>query len=468
MAAPAPGGSSIDYRRVPRRGPTPTSASASSPARRRRRRRRRRRGVGSWPCGAAATRRHDGRLGDAALRRGGGRGRPRPHLRRRLPVLRRRRRRRRSTATTTGGPTCTSPAARARPALFRNDSPIGGALRFERGPEPGDRPRRRSTGAYPLDVDGDGITRPRGAPDRRERRSCAASATAASSARTRRWALDGGDAAGPRRSARPGRARRTLPTLAFGDYLTLDASGDADLRLRRQRRSSGPRAGGTRYAAPIALAPGLVHALDAVQRLGPLGPARPARQNDRHYYTTERRRSSSGGSRPASRRACTPQADGWQTLQIWGMGIASQDLTGDGYPEVYLTSQGDNKLQTLAGGPASRRTATSRSSAALTATEPFTGGDAAAVDRLAPRVRGRQQRRLPRPVRHARATSAESPTTPRRTRANLFLGQPDGTFREGAEAAGILTFARGAGRRARRPQPRRPARPRPGRRGAST
>ena len=34
-------------------------------------------------------------------------------------------------------------------------------------------------------------------------------------------------------------------------------------------------------------------------------------------------------------------------MQIWGMGIASYDLTGDGYPEVYLTSQGDNKLQTL-------------------------------------------------------------------------------------------------------------------------
>ena len=47
------------------------------------------------------------------------------------------------------------------------------------------------------------------------------------------------------------------------------------------------------------------------------------------------------------------------------MGIASQDLTGDGLPEVYLTSQADNKLQTLADGPArSRRTRTSPSSAA--------------------------------------------------------------------------------------------------------
>ena len=33
------------------------------------------------------------------------------------------------------------------------------------------------------------------------------------------------------------------------------------------------------------------------------------------------------------------------------MGIASYDVTGDGLPDVYLTSQGDNRLQTLAAGP---------------------------------------------------------------------------------------------------------------------
>ena len=57
------------------------------------------------------------------------------------------------------------------------------------------------------------------------------------------------------------------------------------------------------------------------------------------------------------------------------MGIASQDITGDGYPEVYLTSQADNKLQTLAGGagrPEYRDIALARG---VTATTPFTGGD---------------------------------------------------------------------------------------------
>ena len=45
------------------------------------------------------------------------------------------------------------------------------------------------------------------------------------------------------------------------------------------------------------------------------------------------------------------EADGWVTVQIEGMGIASQDVTGDGLPEVFLTSQAANRLQTLTGGP---------------------------------------------------------------------------------------------------------------------
>ncbi len=57
------------------------------------------------------------------------------------------------------------------------------------------------------------------------------------------------------------------------------------------------------------------------------------------------------------------------------MGIASEDLTGDGYPEVYLTSQGDNKLQTLADGPAQPTYEDIALELGATAHRPFTGGD---------------------------------------------------------------------------------------------
>ena len=46
--------------------------------------------------------------------------------------------------------------------------------------------------------------------------------------------------------------------------------------------------------------------------------------------------------------------------------------------------------------------------------------------------------------------------------SNLLIGQADGTFVEGAEAAGHRSTSRGPRRGAGRPQPRRPARPRRG------
>ena len=62
--------------------------------------------------------------------------------------------------------------------------------------------------------------------------------------------------------------------------------------------------------------------------------------NDRHYYVR-------GGSEQmwdiAERRFLT-DADGWDAPQLWGMGIAARDLTGDGRDEVMLTSMGDRRL----------------------------------------------------------------------------------------------------------------------------
>ena len=44
-----------------------------------------------------------------------------------------------------------------------------------------------------------------------------------------------------------------------------------------------------------------------------------------------------------------------------------------------------------------------------------------------------------------RATSTNNLTMRRKSRSDLFLGQPDGTFVQAAEAAGIVDFARGRG-----------------------
>jgi enediyne biosynthesis protein E4 len=126
------------------------------------------------------------------------------------------------------------------------------------------------------------------------------------------------------------------------------------------------------------------------------------------------------------------------------MGIASQDLTSDGYPEVFLTSQGDNKLQALAEGPARPAYDDIALERGVTATRPFVGGEA-----------------LPSTAWHAEFQDVNNdghmdlfiakgnveaqPDFATRDPSNLLLGEADGTFTEVAERAGVLTFAKGRG-----------------------
>ena len=106
----------------------------------------------------------------------------------------------------------------------------------------------------------------------------------------------------------------------------------------------------------------------------------------------------------------------------------------------------------------SRSTATSRSSAASRPHRPYAGGDVAAVHRLARRVPGREQRRLHRPVRHQGQRRGDARL--RRQGPEQPAAGPGGRdVHRAAEAGRIVSFARARGAAARRPQPRRHARP---------
>ncbi|MEQ6202186.1 CRTAC1 family protein [Sulfitobacter sp. HNIBRBA2951] len=62
--------------------------------------------------------------------------------------------------------------------------------------------------------------------------------------------------------------------------------------------------------------------------------------NDRHYYVK-------GGYEQMwniAERRFLGQDDGWPRVSLWGMGIASRDLNGDGRDDVMLTSMGDQVL----------------------------------------------------------------------------------------------------------------------------
>ncbi len=234
-----------------------------------------------------------------------------------------------------------------------------------------------------------------------------------------------------------------LPTLALGRYRNLDAagaptSGCAENELLR------PDVEGSGYTSPIALQPGYC-ALSMLFSDWDRSGRRDLRiSNDRHYYDylngQEQLWRIDAGQMP---RLYT-DVDGWIKAQIWGMGIASHDLTGDGYPEVFLTNQGENKLQTLAEGPDTPAYRDIGLSLGANAAEPFTGGDP-----------------LPSTAWHAefqdvnndgyvdlyiaKGNVSEMEDFAQRDPSNLLLGQADGTFKEGAMGAGIVDFGRGRG-----------------------
>lgn len=86
--------------------------------------------------------------------------------------------------------------------------------------------------------------------------------------------------------------------------------------------------------------------------------------NDRHYYVK-------GGYEQMFGLSPLEERTDWAKVSLWGMGIASRDLTGDGLPEVMMTSMGDQLLQFNRGGgfenaPYAQGT---------TAHRPYTGGD---------------------------------------------------------------------------------------------
>jgi hypothetical protein len=330
-------------------------------------------------------------------------------------------------------------AGGSRPAaLFHNDSGVGTGLRFSARPDPV-TDLSAVTGAYPLDIDGDGtldlaVLRAgenvllRGLGDCRFERANEA------------WGFDGGSTWSTAFSAR-WEAGAHLPTLAVGDYVRLDATGKPTFDCADDQVYV-PAADADSFPAPTTLSPGYC-ALSMVFSDWDRSGRRDLRvSNDRHYYTNgmDQLWRIDPGTRP---RQYTPD-DGWIPLQIWGMGIGSYDLTGDGYPDYYLTSQGDNKLQTLKAGAASPTYRDIAAKAGVTAAQPVAGDDprpSTAWDPVFADVNDDGFVDLLLTKGNVNADpeyAAKDPT-------QLFLGQPDGTFVDATEAAGILHYERGRG-----------------------
>jgi hypothetical protein len=317
-------------------------------------------------------------------------------------------------------------------ALYRNESDVGGALRFERLTSPV-TDLTAVTGAYPIDVDSDGLT------DLAVlRRGANAVLRGVGDCRfedaTGDLGLDAGDDWTTAFSA-TWEGAHSLPTLAFGNYRTIDDDACADNSVVRPT----PEGGG--YDTPIALT-GFCTLSTLFSDWDRSGRRDLRVSNDRNYYTDGREQlwRMELDAAPSE----YTEAEGWRPLQIWGMGIASIDLTGDGHPEVFLTSQGDNKLQTLEDGPAQPAYKDMALKAGVTAQRPYAGGDILPSTAWHPEFedvnndgfvdlfisKGNVEAQLDHATRDP---------------SNLLVGQPDGTFVEGAEAAGIVGYDRARG-----------------------
>jgi hypothetical protein len=323
-------------------------------------------------------------------------------------------------------------------ALYRNESPVGGALRFTQVPDPA-TDLTSVTGAYPIDIDGDGIVdlavlRAGGNVMLRGLGGCRFERA------NETWGIDGGAGLGSAFSA-TWEGTDALPTLAFGDYLQLDASGSPTLDCDTGSLVR-PAASGTGYGPAVRLSPGYCPLSMLFGDWDGSGRRDLRVTNDKNYYAdgSDQLWRVAPGEAP---RLYTP-ADGWVPLQIMGMGIAAYDLTGDGLPEYFLTSQGDDKLQALTAGPTQPTYRDIALKRGVTAARPTTGGDVLPSTSWHPEFQDVNNDGFV-DLLVTKGNVDAQPGYATRDPSALFLGQPDGTFADQAEAAGIVAYARGRG-----------------------
>jgi hypothetical protein len=323
-------------------------------------------------------------------------------------------------------------------ALFRNRSATAGSLAFESIPDPV-TDLGSVTGAYPIDIDGDRLTDLavlrvgenvilRGLGDCRFERA------------NEGLGFDGGEAWTVGFSA-AWEGESALPTLAFADYLVPGDNPEGTTTCAESLLVR-PAPGGTTYGEALPLRPGLC-ALSMLFSDWDRSGRRDLRvSNDRHYDADSEEQL--WRIAPGEPPVLYTRADGWARLPLFGMGIASQDLTGDGYPEVYLTSQGDNKLQTLADGPSRPYYEDIALRRGATAHRPFTGDDilpSTAWNPVFADVNNDGSSDLYVTKGNVEGQTDHAMKDP----SNLLVGQPDGSFVEGALEAGLVDYGRARG-----------------------
>ena len=326
--------------------------------------------------------------------------------------------------------------------FYRNRSARGGPIKLVE--ERSGLELTNAIGAYPLDIDGDGhidlvVLRVGEVEVFRGLGQCRFERV------TTRWKLQTANAWHTAFSATWERGQ-AWPTLAIGTYV--DRSKPefpwGSCTANSLWRPASTAGGG--YASALPLLPGHCALAMLFSDWNRSGQASLRVANDREYYK--------GGQEqlwqlnPGQPPSLYAAEQGWKPLQIWGMGIASHDLDGDGFPEVFLTSMSDNKLQKLEAGagqtPLLPRYADIAFKRGVTAHRPYVGGD------VHPSTAWHAQFA---DVNHDGRTDlfivkgniSSMPDFAALDPNNLLLQQADGHFVEVGQQAGIASVKRGRG-----------------------
>ena len=317
--------------------------------------------------------------------------------------------------------------------LLRNRAQVGGDVVLKAA-TPASLALTGVIGAYPLDIDSDGILDLavlrvgqnlllRGGPDCGFTRFEGLHFTSGN-----RWTTA---------FSATWEAGQTLPTLAFGNYVDRDNPKGpfraCDINLLY--RPDGPT-----YGAPMPLTPGYCPLSMLFSDWGRSGRADLRLSNDRHYYVDQGQEQLWAMGHPPR---LFDETDGWQVHKLWGMGIAARDLDGDGQQEVMLSSMGDQRLQVLDPGkgphyddvPFDRGT---------TAQRPYLGGDGRPSTGWHVAF-GDVQNDGRDDIFIAKGNVEQMPDSAMDDPNNLLIQGVDGRFSEGGAGAGIASPHRGRG-----------------------
>jgi hypothetical protein len=326
--------------------------------------------------------------------------------------------------------------------FYRNKSVRGGALKLLE--ERSGLELTNAIGAYPLDIDSDGNTdlvvlRVGEVEVFRGLGACKFERA------TAKWGVKTGNEWHTAFSATWEKDQK-WPTLAIGTYIDRAklaefpwGSCTAGVLLR-------PNSAGNGFAEPVKLEPAYCALSMLFSDWGRKGTPDLRVSNDREFYKggQEQLWKIATGQPPT----LFTEAQGWKPMQIWGMGIASQDIDGDGYPELYLTSMADNKLQKLqldASGKASKPEYVDVAyKRGVTAHRPYVGGD------IHPSTAWHSQFA---DVNHdgladifiVKGNISTMPDFAALDPNNLLLQQTDGRFYEAGQLANIASVRRGRG-----------------------